>query len=233
MGRLKDKIIVITGASQGIGKEMAITYSRDGAKVVLISRNKEKMYAFSSKLKNDFLIFSTDIRNEISIRNLMETIISKFGKIDILINNAGHVKPMGLLEMTLEDWDDVLSTNLTGTFICTKEAVKYMKKTGGKIINIASTAGLSPRPGWSSYAASKAGVINFSLTMAEELRAYNIKVFVICPGRTATDLRKKLAPNEDPTTIMQPKTIVEIVEYCMLDKANVLEGQPILVRERK
>ena len=108
-----------------------------------------------------------------------------------------------------------------------------MKKNGGKVVNIASTAGLSARPGWSAYAASKAGVVNFSLTMAEELRVYGIKVFCICPGRTATDLRRKLAPNEDPTTIMQPDAVVNAVKYCLCDEADVLEGQPILVRERK
>jgi len=134
--------------------------------------------------------------------------------------------------MTLKQWHDMIETNLTGTFLCTKEAVKYMKKTGGKIINIASMAGTGARPGWSAYAASKAGVINFSLTMAEELKIYGIKVFCICPGRTATALRKKLVPDEDLSKIMKPSAVVNIVKFCLFDEADVIDAQPILVRER-
>ncbi len=107
-----------------------------------------------------------------------------------------------------------------------------MKQNGGKIINIASTAGLTPRPGWSAYAAAKSGVINFSSAVAEELASYDIKIFVICPGRTATPLRKILAPTEDPKSIMQPDTVADTIVFCLTDAANPIEGQPILVRER-
>lgn len=229
---VKGKIIVITGASQGIGKKLAIILSSHGAEVVLASRNKKRMESFAQQLHGNWMIQETDVCNEILVHTLMETVMAKYGRIDVLINNAGFVEPVGLLEMSLELWNKTITTNLTGCFLCTREAVRFMKKGGGKIINIASTAGLTARPGWSAYAASKAGVINFSLAMAEELRTNNIKVFCICPGRTATDLRKKLAPNEDPTTIMLPEVVVKIIEYCLSDDANVLEGQPLLVRER-
>jgi 3-oxoacyl-[acyl-carrier protein] reductase len=138
-----------------------------------------------------------------------------------------------LFETTIDNWNKTLAVNLTGVFLTTKEVSRYMKKTGGKIINIASTAGLSPRPGWSAYAASKAGLINFSETMAEELREYNIKVFIIAPGSTATDLRRRLAPNENPKTIMQPDKIANIVNFMLTDGADVIEGQVIQVREKK
>ena len=227
------KVIIITGASKGIGKEMAITFSSHGAKTVLASRNDKRMEEFKEQLHGDWMIHKTDVCNEQSVHALVEAVMAKYGRIDVLVNNAGFVEPVGLLEMSLELWEKTIATNLTGCFLCTREVVRFMKKTGGKIVNIASTAGLTPRSGWSAYAASKAGVINFSLTMAEELRLNNIKVFCVCPGRTATVLRRKLAPDEDPTTIMQPKAVVETVEYCLSDAANVLEGQPILVRERK
>jgi 3-oxoacyl-[acyl-carrier protein] reductase len=230
---VKGKIIVITGASRGIGKTLAIELSKHGANVVLASRDQSRMKSFKDQLRGNWMIQKTNVRDEQSVCNLIAAVMAKYGRIDVLINNAGFVEPVGLLETSLELWQQTIETNLTGCFLCTKETVKFMKKTGGKIINIGSTAGLTARPGWSAYAASKAGVVNFSLTMAEELRANNIRVFCICPGRTATDLRKKLAPNEDPTTIMQPKAIVETIEYCISDAANVLEGQPILVRERK
>ena len=229
---MKNKVVIVTGASQGIGREIAINLSENGAKIVLVSRNIKMLKQTASMLNNENIIIQTDIRLENSVKNMVKKTIETFGKIDVLINNAGYVEPAGILEMKLKHWTDMIDTNLTGTFLCTKEVVKYMKKSGGKIINIASTAGIGARPGWSGYAASKAGVISFSLTMAEELRNYNIKVFCICPGRTATNLRKKLAPNEDPTTIMQPESVVKIVKYCFTDDANIIEGQPILVRER-
>jgi 3-oxoacyl-[acyl-carrier protein] reductase len=136
------------------------------------------------------------------------------------------------MDTSLKTWDLTMKTNLTGTFITTREALRYMKKTGGKIINIASTAGTGPRPGWCAYAASKAGVINFSMSIAKELESYNIKVFCLCPAGTATDLRKKLVPDEDPTTIMQPEDVVNVVEYCLSDEADVIESQPIIIRVR-
>lgn len=230
---MKDKIIIITGASGGIGKEMVVTFSKLEAKVVAVSRSKDKLEKMAEELHRDCMVYAADIRDEDSVRNLMEAVFEKYGRIDVLINNAGYVEPAGLMDITLKQWNETVDTNLTGTFICTKQAVRFMKKQGGKIINIASTSGLSPRAGWSAYAASKAGVINFSLTMADELRTYNIKVFCICPGRTATDLRKKLVPNEDPHSIMQPRAVVEVVKYCLCEESDVLEGQPILVRERE
>jgi len=229
---VKGKVIIVTGASRGIGKELAITLSSYGAKVVLAARSKKLMESFKKQLHDDWMIRETDVCNEASVCALMRAVMAKYGRIDVLINNAGFVEPIGVLEMSLELWEKTITTNLTGCFLCTREAVRFMKKTGGKIINIASTAGLTARPGWSAYAASKAGVVNFSLTMAEELKANDIKVFCICPGRTATDLRKKLAPDEDPTTIMQPAAVIKTVEYCLSEAADVLEGQPILVRKR-
>lgn len=228
----QDRIIIVTGASQGIGEEIVRSFSRQGASMVLAARNKEKMVEIARDLPGPYLVCPTDVRDERSVQTMVEQTVERFGRIDVLINNAGTVEPLGLLDMELDQWRDMIDTNLTGTFLCTREVVKYMKKDGGRIVNIASTAGLTARPGWSGYAASKAGVINFSQTMAEELRVYNILVFCICPGRTATNLRQRLAPNEDPTTIMQPHAVVETIAYCLTPQAHVLEGQILQVRER-
>ena len=229
---IRDSVVVITGASRGIGKAIALSFSNSGAKVVLAARSVDEMISFESQLKSDHIIIEMDVCDESSVKNMVETTVKKFGRIDVLINNAGYIEPLGIMETPLESWDLTLRTNLTGTFLCTREVLRYMKKTGGKLINIASTAGTGPRPGWSAYAASKAAVINFSKSMAEELRSYNIKVFCICPSGTATDLRKKIAPDEDPSTIMQPEHVVKIVEFCLNGSADVLEGQPILVWKR-
>ncbi len=230
---MKDKVIIITGASRGIGKAIVEMLKPKNATLVLAARDESKMQEIVADYNGNYLIKKTDVADEQSVKSLIKEVIEKFGRIDVLINNAGFVDPKSVFETTLENWEKTIRVNLTGPFLCTKEAGKYMKKTGGKIIYIASTAGLTARPGWSAYAASKSGLINFSLTMAEELRQYGIKVFCIAPGRTATDLRRRLAPNEDPRTIMQADKVAKIVEFLLSDDADVIEGQPILVRERK
>jgi 3-oxoacyl-[acyl-carrier protein] reductase len=230
---IKDKIVIVTGASRGIGIEISVSLIKQGATVILASRDIDLIEERVAGLEGSYLIHKTDVADENSIKLLVDTVIAKYGHIDVLINNAGFVEPKSLFETTIDNWNKTLAVNLTGVFLTTKEVSRYMKKTGGKIINIASTAGLSPRPGWSAYAASKAGLINFSETMAEELREYNIKVFIIAPGRTATDLRRRLAPNEDPKTIMQPDKIANIVNFMLSDNADVIEGQVVLVREKK
>lgn len=227
-----ERVIIVTGASQGIGEETVRTLSAVGHRVILASRNAGKMEQIAATLPSEHLVLETDVSSEYSVRCMIEGTMERFGRIDALVNNAGSVEPLGLLEMNLSQWRSMIDTNLTGTFLCTREAVKYMKKQGGRIVNIASTAGLTPRPGWSGYAASKAGVISFSQAMSEELRVYNILVFCICPGRTATNLRKRLAPHEDPTTIMQPQAVADTIAYCLTPEARVLEGQVLQVRER-
>ncbi len=230
---MKDKVIIITGASRGIGKAIVEMLKPKNATLVLAARDENKMQEIVADYNGNYLIKKTDVADEQSVKSLIKEVIERFGRIDVLINNAGFVDPKSVFETTLENWEKTIRVNLTGPFLCTKEAGKYMKKTGGKIIYIASTAGLTARPGWSAYAASKSGLINFAQTMAEELRQYGIKVFCIAPGRTATDLRRRLAPNEDPRTIMQADKVAKIVEFLLSDDADVIEGQPILVRERK
>ena len=230
---IKGKVVVVTGASRGIGKAIVEKLAVHGAKLVLASRNIDSINEIGAGLDCQWLAQQTDVSDEQSVKNLMKATADHFGALDVLINNAGFVEPLGLQEITLEGWNTTLAVNLTGTFLCTREAVRgLMKRSGGKIVNIASTAGLTARPGWSAYAASKAAVISFSQAMADELRVYGIRVFCICPGRTATDLRRRLAPNEDPTTIMQPEAVVKVIEFCLTGAADVVEGQPILVRER-
>lgn len=230
---IKDKVVIITGASKGIGATISVSLIKKGASVILASRDLDKLHEIVTDLDGNFSIVKTDVENTESIKNLVDFTIEKYGRIDALINNAGFVDPKSIFETSLENWNKTISVNLTGVFLMTKEVCRYMKKSGGKIINIASTAGLTPRPGWSAYAASKAGLINFSETMSEELRQYGIKVFIVAPGRTATDLRRRLAPNEDPKTIMQPEKVSNVVEFMLTDASNVIEGQVIQVREKK
>ncbi|MBA2562950.1 MAG: SDR family oxidoreductase [Chitinophagaceae bacterium] len=232
MTDFSNKIIVVTGSSSGIGLEIGLAALETGAKVIFCSRNIEKNIPKILSDKKNLYVRNLDVADESSVENFFGYIEKEFGYVSILVNNAGFVNPMGLLDTTLENWNTTININLTGTFLCTKFAVRLMKTKGGKIINISSTAALTPRPGWSAYAAAKSGIISFSAAMSEELKEYDIKVFVFCPGRTATPLRKILAPEEDPSTIMQPDTVSRIIKMSFYNDFDVLEGQPIFIRER-
>ena len=226
------KVIVITGASSGIGLSTALKAQELGAKVVWGSRTIESNNEIKNILKNESCCKNLDVSNKESVKDFFSFVNQQYGRIDALINSAGYVEPEALFSTTLENWEKTISVNLTGVFLCVKYASLIMRDTGGRIINVASTAGLTPRPGWSAYAAAKSGVINFSHAISEELAQYNIKVFIICPGRTATPLRHILAPTENPRTIMQPETVSDTILFCLSDTASPMEGQPILVRER-
>ncbi len=229
---IKDSVIIITGASRGIGKAMAFHFSKLGAKIVLAARSKNTMLEFSKKLPGEYLVVKTDVCSEKSVKNMINQTIKKFGRIDVLINNAGHGESLSVFDTTTEIWENIIKTNLTGSFITTRETLVHMKKTGGRIVFIASTAGMGSRPEWAAYAASKAGVINFAMSMSRALESYGVKVFCISPAGTDTDLRKKLVPDEDPLKIMKPKDVVNVVEYCLTDEGDAIEGQPIIVKVR-
>lgn len=229
---MENKVIIVTGASSGIGYQTALKLQESENVIIWTSRTIENDDEIKKQLKNNSILKNLDVSSEESVKSLIDYVRKTYGRLDALINCAGYVEPESLFSTTLENWEKTLKVNLTGTFLCVKYGGLLMKKTGGKIINIASTAGLTPRPGWSAYAAAKSGVINFSSAIAEELSGYGIKVFVIAPGRTATPLRKILAPNEDPQTIMQPQTVADMILFCLRPEADCIEGQPLLVRER-
>lgn len=210
---------VITGASRGIGRAVAANLAGD-YHIINLSRTN----------CDGHQNYNVDIGDYEQVRTAFEHIVQQIGTPNILINCAGTVEPQGILEITPSLWQDQLATNLSGIFFTTQQFVKYAKHSGGKIVNIASTAGTRAQPGWSAYAAAKAGVINFSLSMAEELRQYRIKVYCVCPGRCATDLRQKLAPLEDQSTIMQPDDLAGFIGY-LIRQGDLIDGQPIIVRE--
>ena len=232
MNNMENKVFIITGASSGIGFQTALNLQKKGSKVIWASRNIQNNEDVKNVVNKRSILMNLDVCNEESVKCFFSELKKDKIIVDGLVNCAGYVKPESLLNTTLENWNKTLGVNLTGTFLCTKYATLLMKKNGGRIVNISSTAGLTPRPGWSAYAAVKSGIINFSSAISEELQVYGIKIFIICPGRTATPLRKILAPDEDPSTIMQPEKVAEVIALCLSGEADVLEGQPILVRER-
>jgi len=196
---LKDLVTVITGAGQGIGKAIAEKTFREGALVALWDINLSAARSVAASLDSSgrrAMAIKVDIANETEVTNAVCEVVSKFNRIDILVNNAGISRHKPIEEMTLEIFESVIKVNLTGTFLCCRAVTQIMKRQGrGKIINIASLGGRTGRPGVGvNYAASKAGVIGLTQTLARELGPYGIYVNAIAPGPILTEQTRQYPP---------------------------------------
>jgi len=232
------KTCIITGAGSGIGRATAIDLSfRDTFDTIVIigrnSNNLDETYVQMNK-KKDIRKIVFDLSNLKGIPDLVSEIYHYNDRIDCLLNIAGTVDPQPLLNTTLENMEETYTVNVFAPFLLIRECVKYMKNNsdGAKVLNVASTAGMTPRPGWLSYSSSKAALISMSLTLSEELAEYKIKVYCVSPGRCATALRKKLAPEEDPSTIMQPEEVSNVICQLVSDEEQCLDGQNIIIRRK-
>lgn len=236
-GRQSTGVAIITGASRGIGRAIAVELSRAGYVVAVAARcidglkETAALMTGARKGPSPHMLCTADVQVERDVEKLFRDVTNRYGRADLLVNNAGYVDPVGVLETSLENWATTLATNLTSAFLCTREFARVNKRVGGKIINIASTAGISARPGWGAYAAAKAGLINFSTTMSEELKPYNIKVYCVAPGRTATQLRTRLAPDEDQSQILQPNAVARLVRFLASPEADFIDQQTIVIRK--
>tara|TARA_B100001093_G_scaffold495575_1_gene540207 strand:+ start:261 stop:1007 length:747 start_codon:yes stop_codon:yes gene_type:complete len=194
---LQNKIAIVTGASQGIGKTTAELFSRSGAHVVCIARNEEKIKDLVntiSKNGHSASYISCDISDSNLFQNAIKSIISDYAKIDILINNAGITRDSLVLRMKDHQWDEVLNTNLKGAFYGTKSVLRSMMKNKyGRIINITSIVGLQGNSGQSNYSASKAGLIGFSQSVAKEVASRGITINCIAPGWIETEMTNDLS----------------------------------------
>jgi len=193
----RERVVIITGSGRGIGRTIAERFAECGAAVTLTDYNEELLSDaaadFSAK-SHRFIALPCDVTKEDQISRLMERTIESFGKIDILINNAGITRDALLFRMKDDQWDTVLATNLKGVFLTTRAAAKYfIQQRYGRIINISSVVGITGNAGQGNYAASKAGVIGFSKTMAQELASRNITVNVIAPGFIETEMTHNLS----------------------------------------
>jgi 3-oxoacyl-[acyl-carrier protein] reductase len=212
---LKDKIILITGASRGIGFEIAKKFIENNAIVIAISRDEKTLNENKNELKN-YIPYPLDITDSEGIKNLSTFLKENFEKVDVLINNAGITKDNFLIRMKEKDFDDVININLKGTFLMTKEISKFFKKQKyGNIINISSIVGIEGNSGQTNYSAAKAGIIGMTKTWAKELtlRNENIRVNAIAPGFIKTSMTENLS-----------ETVLEKVkEKCLIKRLGEAE----------
>jgi 3-oxoacyl-[acyl-carrier protein] reductase len=205
MSPLNGKIALVTGASQGIGRATALRLAADGAHVALAARNREKLAEVAAEIAaagGTAHPFALDIASEESIKACAKAVIAHFGRIEILVNNAGITRDVLSLRMRRHDWDDVLTTNLTGAFLMSQACISSMLKSRwGRIVNIASVIGETGQAGQANYAASKAGLIGLTKSLARELAARAITVNAVAPGMIATAMTAIL--NDEQKAAMQ------------------------------
>ena len=226
---LRDRVAIVTGASRGIGKATALSLATEGAKVVVnyarSSDAAEEVVKEITSAGGEAIALQADVSQAKEADSLIRQTSDKFGRIDVLVNNAGITRDTLLLRMKPEDWQAVIDLNLTGVFLCTKAVSKIMlKQRSGRIINITSVAGQMGNPGQANYSAAKAGVIGFTKTVAKELASRGVTVNAVAPGFIATDMTKEIESEEIIKFIPlsrygKPEEVAGMIRFLAADPA--------------
>ena len=238
---LNGKIAIVTGASQGIGETIAVEMAKSGANVFCLARNKNALDSTINKIISNgdkASAYSCDISDNEQFNNIVTNIFKEYESIDILVNNAGITNDTLLMRMSDDQWDSVLDINLKGSFTCTRSVIKYMmKKKSGRIINITSIVGLTGNAGQANYAASKAGLIGMTKSIAKEVASRGITANCVAPGWIETamteqlsdDLKNKFLSQIPTGKIGYPKDIANTVIFLASKEAEYITGQTITV----
>jgi 3-oxoacyl-[acyl-carrier protein] reductase len=233
------KTLMVTGASKGIGLETVrrfLTNDADVTTVVLVARESDEYTKALAELEElnergvTIAPYFADLADRGAVIRLCAEVAKAHGNVDILVNNAGYTKPVPLQQVDFADFERTIAVNLYAPFTFVQELLHHGNQFQ-LIVNIASTAGINGRSGWLTYSASKAAVINMSEVMREELAIYGTRVVCISPGRTATALRRVLAPDEDPSTIMQPADVAAVIEMLASPVGRFVDSANLVVRQ--
>ena len=241
MTRFQDQVALITGASTGIGWATARAFHQEGARVVLVARNAQTLEQRFQELgsdRNQVAVFPADVTDLERAQEIVQTVLERWGRLDILVNNAGMTVDQLLLRLSPEDWHRVLEVNLTGTYNFTKAALRpLLKQRRGVIVNVSSVVGITGNPGQAAYAASKAGIIAFTRSLAREVGRRNVRVVAVAPGyvetRMTADLPEAVKEAYRSQIALgrpaQPEEIARVILFLASEEASYITGQVVVV----
>jgi 3-oxoacyl-[acyl-carrier protein] reductase len=239
---MKDKVVLITGSAQGIGRTIALRFAKGGAKVALndIQSQKENLERVKKEIEElgtEAKYYFADVTNYEEVERMIKEIEKDFGRLDVLVNNAGIIKDRTLAKMTPEEWKSVIDIDLTGVFNCTKAALPLIVANQGSIISISSVVALEGNFGQTNYAAAKAGIIGFTKSLAKELGRFGVRVNAICPGFIETKMIESVPENIKQAVKQltalgrfgKPEEVANLVYFLATEEASFITGEAIRV----
>ena len=231
---LEGKVALITGASRGLGRALALAYAKQGARVVINARSEESIYPVAQEVEStgaEVLALAADVSKSADVERLVDATTERFGHVDVLVNNAGLLGPrVAIAEYPEEEWRRVIEANLTGPFLVSKAVIAHMPE-GGSIVNVVSGVSVEGRAEWGAYSVSKFGVEGLTQILASELEDRGIRVNAVDPGGMRTGMRAAAYPEEDPMTRITPEENTEVFLYLASDESKGVTGRRFKAQE--
>jgi NAD(P)-dependent dehydrogenase (short-subunit alcohol dehydrogenase family) len=225
---LEGKVAMITGASQGLGRALALAYAKEGAQVVINSRSEESIRPVAGEVESvgaQVLALAADVSKSADVERLVGAAVERFGRIDVLVNNAGLLGPrVAIVGYAEDEWRRVIDANLTGPFLVSKAVIPRMPE-GGSIVNVVSGVSVEGRPEWGAYSVSKFGVEGLTQILGAELKERGIRVNAVDPGGMRTEMRAAAYPEEDPMTRITPEENTGVFLYLASDESQGITGE--------
>ncbi len=233
---LEGKVAMVTGASQGLGRALALAYAKEGARIVINSRQEESIRPVAEEAESrgaEVLALAADVSRSADVERLVGAAARRFGRVDVLVNNAGVLGPrVAIVDYPEDEWRLVIDANLTGAFLVSKAVIARMPR-GSSIVNVVSGVSVEGRPGWGAYSVSKFGVEGLTQILADELKERGIRVNAVDPGGMRTEMRAAAYPEEDPMTRITPEENTGVFLYLASEASKGVTGERFKAQEYK